>query len=51
MGIVREAAASFKVSAEPTLLWPIPGHWTLEEAATVPLAYAHAFYLLVSNTS
>lgn len=48
MGLVRGGAASSRVSAEPKLLWPVPEHWSLEDAATVPLAYAHAFYCLVS---
>lgn len=47
MGVVRGGAASTLVSADPTLLWPVPEHWTLEDAATVPLAYAHALYCLV----
>lgn len=49
MGLVRGSAASSVVKAEPSLLWPIPPHWTMEDAATVPLPYAHAFYLLVST--
>lgn len=49
MGLVRNGAASTVVSAQPELLWPVPAHWTLEEAATVPLAYTQAFYYLVSN--
>ncbi|GFO05601.1 fatty acid synthase [Plakobranchus ocellatus] len=28
-------------------LWTVPDHWSLEEAATVPLAYATAYYTLI----
>ncbi|KAG6461434.1 hypothetical protein O3G_MSEX012619 [Manduca sexta] len=46
MGVVSGGACSSEVRAAPELLWPVPEHWTLEDAATVPLAYAHAFYCL-----
>ncbi|KAF9795711.1 hypothetical protein SFRURICE_018839 [Spodoptera frugiperda] len=46
MGLVPCGAASSVVHARPELLWPVPAHWTLEDAATVPLAYAHALYCL-----
>ncbi|KAG7303505.1 hypothetical protein JYU34_012029 [Plutella xylostella] len=46
MGIVRGGAASTRLAADPSLLWPVPNHWSLEDAATVPLPYAHAFYCL-----
>ncbi|CAH2051824.1 unnamed protein product, partial [Iphiclides podalirius] len=46
MGLVSSGAASSHVLASPELLWPVPKHWTLEEAATVPLAYCVAFYCL-----
>ena len=29
------------------LLWPVPDHWTLEQAATVPSVYTTVFYSLV----
>ncbi|XP_052751893.1 fatty acid synthase-like [Galleria mellonella] len=46
MGLSPTGAVMTKVRAVPELLWPVPAHWTLEEAATVPLAYAIAFYCL-----
>ncbi|CAB3246473.1 unnamed protein product [Arctia plantaginis] len=46
MGVVRSGAASNQVRAQPELLWPVPAHWSLEDAATVPLAYLQAFYCL-----
>ncbi|XP_075984127.1 fatty acid synthase-like [Anticarsia gemmatalis] len=47
MGIVRSGAASTQLQAQSELLWPVPAHWSLEDAATVPLAYLQAFYCLV----
>lgn len=29
------------------LMFDVPDHWTLREAATVPLVYATAYYALV----
>ncbi|XP_059052885.1 fatty acid synthase-like [Achroia grisella] len=46
MGLVPTGSVVSKVSAVPELLWPVPAHWSLEDAATVPLAYAIAFYCL-----
>ncbi|KAJ2951593.1 hypothetical protein O0L34_g13747 [Tuta absoluta] len=46
MGLVKCAALSSTVEADLDLLWPVPEHWTLEEAATVPLPYLHALYCL-----
>ncbi|CAK1541491.1 unnamed protein product [Leptosia nina] len=47
MGVISEGSAQSYVKADPRLLWPVPDHWTLEDAATVPLAYCQAFYCLV----
>ncbi|XP_063894600.1 fatty acid synthase [Helicoverpa armigera] len=44
MGVVPERAMGSVVQADPSLLWPVPEHWTLEDAATVPLAYLNAYY-------
>ncbi|CAG5024484.1 unnamed protein product [Parnassius apollo] len=46
MGLVTGGAVSTRVLARPDLLWPVPEHWSLDEAATVPLAYCLAFYCL-----
>ncbi|XP_063628215.1 fatty acid synthase-like [Cydia splendana] len=45
MGLTRGAAREH-ARATPQLLWPVPEHWSLEDAATVPFAYAHALYCL-----
>ncbi|KAI5631499.1 acyl transferase domain-containing protein [Phthorimaea operculella] len=50
MGIVRNGSASTTVNAVPGLTWPVPAQWSLEDAATVPLAYAQAFYCLGIKT-
>ncbi|CAH0402597.1 unnamed protein product [Chilo suppressalis] len=46
MGLIASGAASNRVMALPDLLWPVPKHWTMEDAATVPMPYAFAFYCL-----
>ncbi|KOB65606.1 Uncharacterized protein OBRU01_16628, partial [Operophtera brumata] len=46
MGLVKNGAISTIVTAQPDMMWPVPAHWSLEDAATVPLAYAQAFYCL-----
>lgn len=48
MGLLPENALRSVVEADPDLLWPVPEHWSLEDAATVPLAYVNVFYCLVS---
>nr|XP_049700707.1 fatty acid synthase [Helicoverpa armigera] len=47
MGLVPGGALSSTVEADSTLLWPVPNHWTLQDAATVPLPFALAYYCLV----
>ncbi|KAJ0172969.1 hypothetical protein K1T71_011145 [Dendrolimus kikuchii] len=51
MGLVRGGAASSRVRTPASLLWPVPDPWTLEEAATVPLAYLQAMFCLTHNLS
>ncbi|XP_038216620.1 fatty acid synthase-like [Zerene cesonia] len=46
MGLVKGGAITSRVKANSNLLWPVPDTWNLEDAATVPLAYAQAFYCL-----
>ncbi|VVC29213.1 Acyl transferase/acyl hydrolase/lysophospholipase,Ketoacyl-synthetase, C- [Cinara cedri] len=46
MGIVPfEKNTSKKISPDPYLMWVIPPDWSLEDAATVPLPYALAYYI------
>ncbi|GBP64845.1 Fatty acid synthase [Eumeta japonica] len=46
MGVVASGALAPSVVPDEDLLWPVPDHWTLEDAATVPQPYIHAFYCL-----
>ncbi|GBP51813.1 Fatty acid synthase [Eumeta japonica] len=46
MGVVASGALAPSVMPDEDLLWPVPEHWTLEDAATVPQPYIHAFYCL-----
>ncbi|XP_063635796.1 fatty acid synthase-like [Cydia splendana] len=46
MGIVTRGLAT-SVMADTGFLWEVPKDWSLEEAATVPIAYATAYYALV----
>ncbi|XP_045486955.1 fatty acid synthase [Pieris rapae] len=50
MGIIKSGSVSTMVRAKSEQLWPVPAHWTLEDAATVPLAYCLAFYCLTSRS-
>ncbi|CAF4885198.1 unnamed protein product [Pieris macdunnoughi] len=51
MGLVESGSVSTIVRAKTEQLWPVPAHWTLEDAATVPLAYCLAFYCLSNKSS
>ena len=46
MGIAQNALAS-KVHTQPYLIWDVPDNWSLQDAATAPVAYATAYYSLV----
>ncbi|KAJ8030138.1 Fatty acid synthase [Holothuria leucospilota] len=47
MGIVGSQGLACHIFAEPCFLFDVPDSWTLEDAATVPLAYCSVFYALV----
>lgn len=49
MGVTQVEAITSSLEAHTNLLWPVPASWSLEDAATVPLAYSMAFYILVSS--
>jgi fatty acid synthase len=49
MGIVNGGLAT-TVSADIDFLWEVPDKWTLEEAATIPIAYAVSYYALFLRT-
>jgi len=39
MGMVTFGALASVVVADKAMLWDVPDHWTLEDAATVPVVY------------
>ncbi|CAH2091553.1 unnamed protein product [Euphydryas editha] len=46
MGMVAAKGLATTVMADKGFLWEVPAAWSLEEAATVPVAYATAYYAL-----
>ncbi|KAJ0178566.1 hypothetical protein K1T71_006389 [Dendrolimus kikuchii] len=46
MGMVAARGLATTVLADEGFLWEVPAAWSLEEAATVPVAYATAYYAL-----
>ncbi|ELT99721.1 hypothetical protein CAPTEDRAFT_89190 [Capitella teleta] len=47
MGLTPSKGLATVVDATYNFLWPVPDSWSLEEAATVPVVYATAYYALV----
>jgi len=47
MGLLAAKGLASVVDAHRDFLWTVPDDWSLEQAATVPVAYATAFYALV----
>jgi NADPH2:quinone reductase len=43
MGYIQWGAFAEKVAAYPNLLWPVPEHWTNEQAAAFPVNYFTAY--------
>ena len=46
MGSAKNAIST-RVATKAGLIWDVPEHWSLAEAATVPTAYMTAYYSLV----
>ncbi|XP_012229663.2 fatty acid synthase [Linepithema humile] len=46
MGMVEARGLATTVVADCGFLWEIPDKWTLEQAATIPVAYATSYYAL-----
>ncbi|XP_055540270.1 fatty acid synthase-like [Wyeomyia smithii] len=42
-GSVQSAGLATIATYDPQWTWPVPDHWTLEEACTVPLVYATVY--------
>ncbi|XP_051888628.1 fatty acid synthase [Pristis pectinata] len=47
MGLLPAKGLSTFVDCDTRFLWEVPENWTLEEAASVPVVYATAYYALV----
>lgn len=47
MGMVPAKGLATSVAADPNFIWEVPDNWSLEEAATVPVAYSTAYYALI----
>jgi len=47
MGLLAAKGLASVVDAHRHFLWSVPDDWSLEQAATVPVAYSTAFYALV----
>lgn len=48
MGCVpAQGFATSILANDPDFLWPIPENWSMEEASTVPVVYATAYYALM----
>ena len=46
MGVAQNAIATV-VHTPSYLVWEVPASWSLKDAATVPVAYATAYYSLI----
>lgn len=46
MGIVKTGALATTVLADSNFVWKVPDIWSMDEAATVPIAYTIAYYAL-----
>lgn len=51
MGMLSSGSLATHVQADPPLTWEIPAHWTLEEAATVPVVYCTVYYALFGTAN
>lgn len=40
MGLVPAKGMATTVIIDPDFVWAVPDHWTLEDAATVPVVYS-----------
>ncbi|NXI49651.1 FAS synthase, partial [Chloroceryle aenea] len=47
MGLLPAKGLATVVDSNERFLWDVPKNWTLEEAASVPVVYATAYYALV----
>ena len=45
MGLVPGGALATKMMTFPSLSWPVPANWSLEQAVTMPAAYVLVRYV------
>lgn len=46
MSMVAARGLATTVVADPNFMWKVPDKWSLEQAATIPVAYATSYYAL-----
>ncbi|XP_029178050.1 fatty acid synthase-like [Nylanderia fulva] len=46
MGVIRGKGLATTVVSDSDFLWNVPDKWTLEQAATIPVAYMTSYYAL-----
>ncbi|XP_054279954.1 fatty acid synthase-like [Macrosteles quadrilineatus] len=49
MGIGQFDSLTNTVTPDSTLLWPVPQHWSMDDATTVPVAFTLAYYALIEK--
>ncbi|KAJ9600111.1 hypothetical protein L9F63_009587 [Diploptera punctata] len=49
MGMLENKSFATMAIANTHLVWDVPDHWSLEEAATVPVVYSTVYYALTSG--
>lgn len=47
MGMVGSESLSMQVFNDPYFTWEVPKEWSLQEASTIPCAYATCYYALI----
>ncbi|XP_037565632.1 fatty acid synthase [Dermacentor silvarum] len=47
MGLLPVQGLATAVAVDPSVLWEVPEAWSLQQAATIPMAYATAYYALL----
>ena len=47
MGLVPARGLATTVLADPELTWEVPDKWTLQQASSIPYAYATSYYALI----
>ncbi|CAH0385876.1 unnamed protein product [Bemisia tabaci] len=47
MGMCFSRGMASVLKGDKSFIWPIPDHWSLEEAATVPVTYGTSYYALM----